>query len=403
VRIVHLNPVIRPGGGPAGYLYNLRKFCLKTPSCPIGFAAAAFSESRQLVVAQSGIVRLIQKARKLIPGRVFAGLLLIKAWADRRRSVGSALAAQLDGSGAVVSHDFRLFLRFLNWRRKSAGRPMAVLMLHSPTNPTQEMAFGWGTGYQLGRELEPVRRVWAKMELDAIRSADAIILPNRHAVDGYFPGDPDRLKLLLSRPIIEIPSGVPPLRSSRPRDAVRAELGVAPDEIAIGYLGRKVPDKGYDIFVEAARMAAHEPRHSKLRFIGIGAGYLHEPSPPANMTQLGWRSDAGDLMSAFDVLMVPNRIAYFDLGILEALSAGKTVYTTHVGGSKGLVSGAVKYLFASEPAEIAAEFLEMLGGPDPFLDPAQILQIYEEHYSSGKFFERHLQLADELSRLDAAC
>jgi glycosyltransferase involved in cell wall biosynthesis len=397
MRITHVQPVLRPGGGPSGYLYNLRQSCLKLNDCPVTFASQVIHDARELSAGPSQSYELLHRARHFLPKSAVVALLRAKAWIDEREALGSEWDAPLKDADAVVVHDIRYFLKYLNWRRQHGlNRQIAILMNHPPTNPSQEMVAHWATQFGLGDRIRPVQRRWEKMELDAIAAADALILPNRHAVDGYFPGEDDKRRILLDRKIFELPSGVPPLLPTHPRDEVRARLGLGPKDLAVGYLGRLVPDKGYDIFVEAAQLAASGNAFGNVRFFGVGTGHLMAADPPPNLVQLGWRTDAADLMGAFDILFVPNRIAYFDLVILEALSVGKTVYTTHVGGSKGLVQGCVKYLYSTAPHSIAEEFLNNVAHPDPLLEPEDVIRVYQANYSEEKFVERHVNLAAEI-------
>lgn len=59
---------------------------------------------------------------------------------------------------------------------------------------------------------------------------------------------------------------------------------------------------------------------------------------------MGWVTNVRELIATVDWVVVPNRVCYFDLIILEALSLNKNVLTTRVGGSRYLDSRFVTFI-----------------------------------------------------------
>ena len=66
--------------------------------------------------------------------------------------------------------------------------------------------------------------------------------------------------------------------SFTPRDKIREELGVKPDEVLIGYMGSLMPDKGIGMMVESFSELYKQNPETKIRFIIIGgpAKFLSE-------------------------------------------------------------------------------------------------------------------------------
>jgi glycosyltransferase involved in cell wall biosynthesis len=398
--LVHMHWSIRPGGGPSGYLYNLRQACRSVEACPIGFAAEVFEDVRDPYVnAQGKPGALKQFAARVAPRRSLEAWVRAKARAEAERLISSVLQAQIERAEAVVVHDCLLFHHYLNWRARFGPKDqLAVLMDHSPRTPSDLVADEWADRWDLPGRISIVKAQWEPIVMDAFGRADALLVPNRHSLDAYFPEQADKRSILFAKPVVELASGVSALRSGGSRDAVRRELGIGSDALVVGYLGRYEREKGYDIFLETARRAITDPQWSDMRFVAAGYGSLETEDPPGNLIQLGWRRDAAALLNVFDILLAPNRVAYFDLVILEAMSLGKTVYTTFVGGSKGLAEGAVKYLRKGSPAEVAQEFLSLAGGDGPLLDPTDVRRIFAENYSEDVFLQRHLKLASDVRR-----
>jgi Glycosyltransferase len=390
---------IRPGGGPSGYLYNLLEACSGLDNCPIGFAAEVIEHVREPQLTAHRPGRLRRFAAQLAPSRAVAARVEANARAEANCLLSPSLQKQIESADTVVIHDWLLFRHYLNWReRLGPTRQLAILMDHSPRSPSELVADEWADRWDLAGKRAIVKARWEPIVLDAFSRADAILVPNRHSLDAYFPGQEDKRSRLFAKPVIEVASGIAPLQATRSRELVRAELGLKKDALVVGYLGRYDLEKGYDIFLETARRALADPKWSKARFVTAGYGSLETEETPPNVTQLGWRRDAADVLNAFDILLAPNRFAYFDLVILEAMSLGKTVHTTFVGGSKGLAPGSVNYLSEGTPAQVAAEFLSLAGGDRPLLDPAAVLEIFERNYSEKLFLQRHLDFARDISR-----
>jgi glycosyltransferase involved in cell wall biosynthesis len=140
------------------------------------------------------------------------------------------------------------------------------------------------------------------------------------------------LEDFLGRPanIACIPNGVPipPPVPAEDRERRRAELGIAPDEIAILAVGRMTPQKRPLLFVEiAARVAAAVPN---AKFFWIGDGPLAADWDAraaalglgARAQRLGWRDDVGTLLGCGDLLLHTAEYEGLPLAILEAMAAG---------------------------------------------------------------------------------
>lgn len=400
--LLHAAPSLRPGGGPAGYLYNLwTELKGLQGEQAVAVVAQEVSHERTAYSAASPVFLLLYKSRRWVPGCAMALALWLKAAHDSRAGLSQQWINRIKGADAVVFHDFRLFVRYLNTPRARfphGSRPKGLLMLHSPTNPSSELAEFWRSGFSTGRATRLAERVWRKMELRAIREATALIAPTKHALDGYFRGSEEARHILSATKILELPSGVPPLIPEKPRTEVRQSIGCDHDDLAIGYVGRMVLDKGYDRFLAIADAVSKSGRRN-IRMFGIGIGPLsNSTAAPGVLSELGWRTDMADVISALDIVIVPNRIAYFDLVILEAMSLGKTIYTTNIGGSKDLASGSVRYLSDGDTNEIASNFVSIID--DLILEtPEYIRHIYNCEYSVSSFVQRHIALAKNLERL----
>jgi glycosyltransferase involved in cell wall biosynthesis len=130
------------------------------------------------------------------------------------------------------------------------------------------------------------------------------------------------------------------------RKAVRAELGVADDNILIGLVARYHPMKDHAGFLRAAAMVAQD--HPQVRFALAGTGVsakqpqltegLKQNGLQDRVTLLGERSDIPRLNNAFDISCSASAWGEgFSNAIGEAMACGVPCAVTDVGDSAYLV------------------------------------------------------------------
>jgi glycosyltransferase involved in cell wall biosynthesis len=125
--------------------------------------------------------------------------------------------------------------------------------------------------------------------------------------------------------------------------AWRRALGIADDEVAIGFLGRLVKEKGLDIFAQV--VAELRRRGVKHRVLVIGDGPArdwfsgHVPEAVFAGFQVG---DAlGDAVASMDVFFNPSVTETFGNVTLEAMASGVPVVAALATGAVGLVEDGV--------------------------------------------------------------
>jgi len=136
-------------------------------------------------------------------------------------------------------------------------------------------------------------------------------------------------------------------------------------------VGRLSPEKGFELFVDAARMLAL--RDSATGFLIVGDGpdrtKLEELVREAKLVDrfvfAGFRSDVDALLPGADVLVQSSYTEGLPNVILEACAAGIPVVATDVGGTREVVRDGVNgYLVPSGDAGIlAARLAELLTSP----------------------------------------
>ena len=166
-----------------------------------------------------------------------------------------------------------------------------------------------------------------------------------------------------------IPNGVGMPVVRRSRETVRRELGVGADDFVAILAATLRPEKQVRVFLEAvARAHAHDPRIRGL-LAGAGPGLADAQARAAaggNVVQvLGRRADIPDLLSASDCLSLSSDSEALPLSVIEAMSLGKPVVSTGVGGiSDAVVDGQSGILVPPRDPQALADALVALAA-DP--------------------------------------
>lgn len=128
------------------------------------------------------------------------------------------------------------------------------------------------------------------------------------------------------------------VRSSADREGVRAELGLANNDIVVVTIANFRREKSLDVLIDAAAEAvAAAP---SLRYLLIGQGPLADEIDARvaaaglgeRFQVLGYREDATRILSAADVFTLSSRHEGLPVAMMEALALGIPVAATAAGG-----------------------------------------------------------------------
>lgn len=113
------------------------------------------------------------------------------------------------------------------------------------------------------------------------------------------------------------------------REAVRAQLGVAPGEPLVGGVGRRVAEKGIAELAAAARAL-----DGAARFVWVGPADVGEPAGGDGITFVGERSDMAAVYSALDVFALPSHREGFSRSAMEAAACGRAMVLSDIRGCR---------------------------------------------------------------------
>lgn len=150
-----------------------------------------------------------------------------------------------------------------------------------------------------------------------------------------------REKLVTIRNGVEVETRVDEGERIRYRD----ELGLAPDDVAVGMIAMFRPEKGHEVLLDA--VTALRERHPRLRVFLVGDGPRREELVTEVARRelsgvvrfLGLRPDAPRLASAFDVVVLTSHpfVETLPYSLLEAIAQGVPAVATRVGSLAEIV------------------------------------------------------------------
>jgi glycosyltransferase involved in cell wall biosynthesis len=164
--------------------------------------------------------------------------------------------------------------------------------------------------------------------------------------------------------------------------AKRAELGITPDALVIGSVGRLTRQKGYDILLHSIpTVLAHRP---EVFFLIAGEGEMQNQLQ-AEAVQLGVdhavrflgrRTDVEDLLEVFDLFVSSSRWEGLPTVLLESIAAGLPIVATKVSGTVELIKNGVNGLLVppENARSLAASIISVLSDLDRYRHGANQMQ-----------------------------
>ncbi|MDX2065531.1 MAG: glycosyltransferase [Fimbriimonadaceae bacterium] len=203
-----------------------------------------------------------------------------------------------------------------------------------------------------------MRRVYGLMEQTLSRRTDAIIcVSEAEREHGRSLGIADgRLRVVYN--------GIGPI-ATRDRGVVRAEWGVGPEELVVGFVGRFDPPKRPELAVEAFARSGISDR---ARLVMVGDGSL-AASVEAAIARLGLAGrvirlgavSAGPILSGFDLHLMTSDGESLPYVLVEAQAMAQPIVATDVGAVREIVADGVSgYVLPAGDADGLARRLREL-------------------------------------------
>jgi len=154
--------------------------------------------------------------------------------------------------------------------------------------------------------------------------------------------------------------------------SMKEEIGINDSFPIIGAVGNVKPVKGYDTFIKAASLILKQ--YPKVKFLIVGSVSEHN-SCIYEMERLiyvyglekyfeflGFRQDVHDILSLFDIYVLPSRSEGLSMALLEAMLLGKPIVATSVGGNLKVLENCKTALLVppNEPEALSESILHLL-------------------------------------------
>jgi glycosyltransferase involved in cell wall biosynthesis len=187
-----------------------------------------------------------------------------------------------------------------------------------------------------------------------------------------------------------------------PRAAARQRLGLSPDAVVVGFIGRLVPIKRPELLLSAFETVARRCSHVELLVVGDGElrpaleAQVRASGLSNRIVFAGWRHDLDTVYGALDIVALTSRNEGTPVALIEAMASGLPVVATDVGGVSDLVEHETTGLVVpatDDGGAIAVALIRLTG------DRAERTRFGEA--GRARVFSRHGadRLASDLDRL----
>ncbi|MCP4253190.1 MAG: glycosyltransferase family 4 protein [Candidatus Scalindua sp.] len=134
---------------------------------------------------------------------------------------------------------------------------------------------------------------------------------------------------------------------------IREEFNIDEDELVIGTVGRIDPEKGYEYFLESARIILQDIKNVRFLVVGEASNKsslafeksLYEMAVKKGIDKkiifTGFRRDIPQLLASMDVVVLPSAIDACSRVLFESMAMQKPLVATNAGGTPEVVQDSI--------------------------------------------------------------
>ena len=380
MRLVHF-PInkLKPVGGPAGYLWNLKQGLDQIKASGYAFLPEASIEMTSSKILQKIVPTRAKEIRRL------RNLLSLP---------DQMMDAPVDYSRYEAIHFHSTKDLYLHRRDIDGYDGKVILTSHSPLVYHKELIARLNPK-DVRAHAEELGAV-AAIDEYSFQRADYVIFPCPEAEEPYFHTWVDYPALREEGKMRYVPTGIVPASIKVGRDEIRDRYGIPHNAFVVSYVGRHNLVKGYDVLKSIApELLANE----NVWFLIAGKeGPILGLNHP-RWVEVGWTNDPHSLVAAADVFVLPNRETFFDLVMLEVLSIGQIVIASRTGGNKFFERFSCPGIRLYDKAEDLADLvIEIQDASEHERDAWRLTAktLYEEEFTVETFATRFDATLDEI-------
>lgn len=181
---------------------------------------------------------------------------------------------------------------------------------------------------------------------------------------------------------------------------MKRKLRIPEGNLVVGTAGRLTPVKGQRYLIEAARKIVDVRLDTTFVFLGDGElldelkNMTTKLSVEENIKFLGWRQDVAEVMSTFDIFVLPSLNEGMGRVLVEAMALGKPIVASNVGGITDLViDGKNGFLVPAGDVEtMVVRINDLLESPEKRKKMGKYGKSRSVNYSSGLMVKKIDQL-----------
>ena len=313
---------LKPTGGPAGYLYNLKQELDKNKIDNIEFLNLKTSKVKKIVEKiPSKYVNKLKDIINYYPKKVI------------RSVFNKEKVSPINLNDYEIIHFHNALSMYLVKDSLDTYNGKVIFTTHCPKVSHKEIIEDCITEKYYKKHKEILDKLEIIDEY-AFNRADYIIFPTEQSEECYY-NTWDKYKEIKENnkdKYLYLPTGINEITVKVKREEIRKKYNIPSDAFVITYVGRHNKVKGSDQLLKIGKKILDN--HENVYFLNAGlelpmSGLNHE-----RWIEVGWTNDPHSIINACDVFMLPNKETYFDLILLEVMNIGKNIVLTETGGNK---------------------------------------------------------------------
>lgn len=319
-------------GGPSGYLYQINEYLKKRPTKLITFVSDLFREKygdAEWPMYNYGM-------KDFNNAKLYQLFKIYKAFFRPFRVAEYLVPSELDIDQFDYVHihmlqqvsQFRIL--FPNYRGK------IILTTHCPSTWTDECLMAVASPKSTLRKvidaIKPILRpLVLREEVSVYKQADYLMFPCKGAREPY--EIEKKVKDVFKdseKKFFYVPTSIEDYCPAVDCQKI-SEFGIPSNAFVIGYFGRHISVKGYDVLCHVGKELLD--KYPNLYILCAGKGDI-EPIRHDRWIELGFIKNVDDLLPQCDLYLLPNKNTFFDIITLQVLRSAVPIIMSDTGGNK---------------------------------------------------------------------
>lgn len=392
-------------GGPAGYLYNIKKYIDSHPDIDnIKFASQIINAENSSVSYQpkvSGLKKAYRDLRlkKGIRGifKIFEFFNYIRAFYHKEKDLPINIGI-LNGFDIIHFHSTIHLINVRHLLNNYNGK--LVITTHCPEPYSIEVLSMF---FKQDFIINFFKPIFLKKEIEGWKSCDYLVFPVPQAVEVYFKSKGlHRYYLKNEEKFKFCPSSITENVELKGVD-IKTKYGIPTDSFIVSFVGRHNKVKGYDQLKIFAEKVLEKYKNVYFIIAGLETPLTRLEHP--RWIELGVVDYVSDILEQADVFVLPNRETYFDLVALEVLRMGTPLLLSNTGGNKyfkTLPSKEIQGLYFYEYGNMESQLEEFEKiyklTPDRRFTIIRHsnITLFKNYFTSSKFLDRYVNIMEEI-------